>query len=391
MKRIAVIATIYRHLSHAQHFIDRFLVGYPWEGSWRRPDMKVVSLYVDQRPVGDQSVDRAREFGFTVYPTITEALCCGGSELDVDAVLIIGEHGEYPRNELQQKLYPRYEFFKECVDVFEASGRSVPVYNDKHLSYSFEKAKEMVDDARRLNFPLLAGSSLPVTWRLPDLELPLDCEVEAALTIGVGGSDIMDYHVMEAMQAFVERRKGGETGVKAVRLLDGAAAWEAEAEGKWDRRLLEAALSRGDRLLGRTEEDGRTQDLLAGDELQRIVEKPSLYCIEYADGFETSMLLLPDGIKDTCFAAKLRGEDGVRSCQIFTTPVPNVTYSASLVSRIEEMILTGRSPIPAERTLIVCGMLEACLTSRHQGNVRLETPHLDVTYRAPQTPQHAHT
>ena len=67
-KRIAVIATIYRYLSHAQHFADRFLVGYPYGGRWHRPDCKIVSLYVDQQPEGDQSQDRAREFGFAVYP-----------------------------------------------------------------------------------------------------------------------------------------------------------------------------------------------------------------------------------------------------------------------------------------------------------------------------------
>ena len=86
-------------------------------------------------------------------------------------MLIIGEHGEYPNNEKGQKLYPRYEFFKECVQVFEEDGRAVPIYNDKHLSYSFDKAKEMIDDGQRLDFAILAGSSLPVTWRLPDVEL----------------------------------------------------------------------------------------------------------------------------------------------------------------------------------------------------------------------------
>ena len=70
MKRIAVVATVYRYLSHAQHIGDRFLVGYPQDGSWHKPDMKVVSLYVDQKPDGDQSAARAREFGFTVFPTI---------------------------------------------------------------------------------------------------------------------------------------------------------------------------------------------------------------------------------------------------------------------------------------------------------------------------------
>ena len=163
-KRVAVVASIYRYLSHAQHFVDRFLVGYPYAGQWHRPDTRVVSLYVDQRPEGDQSVDRAREFGFTVYPTVAEALRCGGDELAVDAVLLMIEHGDYPTNEKGQILYPRYEYFKECVKVFEEDGGSTPIYNDKHLSYSFAKATEMLDDARRLEFPVLAGSSLPVTF-----------------------------------------------------------------------------------------------------------------------------------------------------------------------------------------------------------------------------------
>ena len=66
-KRIAIITTIYRYLSHGQHMGDRFLVGYPYEGAWHKPDMKVVSLYVDQHPEGDLSSERAQEFGFKVY------------------------------------------------------------------------------------------------------------------------------------------------------------------------------------------------------------------------------------------------------------------------------------------------------------------------------------
>ena len=120
---------------------DRFLVGYPLEGAWHKPDMKVVSLYVDQKPEGDLSGSaRANSASRSIRPS-PRALRCGGSKLAVDAVLIIGEHGNYPRNEKGQILYPRYEFFEQCAKVFEQDGRSVPVYNDKHLSYSFEKAR----------------------------------------------------------------------------------------------------------------------------------------------------------------------------------------------------------------------------------------------------------
>ncbi len=73
----------------------------------------------------------------------------------------------------------------------------------------------MVDASRKLHFPLLAGSFLPVTWRLPDIEMPPDCEIEEALMVGGGLSDAMDFHALEALQCMVERRRGGEPGVKA--------------------------------------------------------------------------------------------------------------------------------------------------------------------------------
>ena len=387
-QRIAVVATIYRYLSHAQHIGDRFLVGYPRAGRWHKPDMQVVSLYVDQRPDGDQSEARAKEFGFRVYPTIAGALRCGGDKLAVDAVLIIGEHGDYPRNEKGQILYPRYEFFQQCVEVFEKDGRAVPVYNDKHLSYSFEKARWMVEQSKKMKFPMLAGSSLPVTWRLPDLDVPLGAEIEEALMVGEGGSDPMDFHALEALQCMIERRKGGETGVRAVEMIEGDAVWKAADAGRWSQPLLTAALSRSDTPQGLTLKDGRTQDLVANGELRRLVKDPAAYFIEHNDGLRTTLLMLNGAIQDFNFAARVKGQ-GILSTQFLLSPVPNVTYSACLVSKIEDMFATGRAPYPVERTLLVSGALEACLTSRLQGQKRMETPHLNVRYQAPQESQHA--
>lgn len=388
MKRICVIGSIYKYLTHVQHMADRYLIGYPLHGRWHRPDMKIVSFYVDQRPEGDLTAARAKEFGFKVYPTIAEALRCGGDKLAVDAVLIICEHGEYPINEKGQKLYPRYEFFQQCVEVFEKDGRSVPVYNDKHLSYSFEKAKAMVDASKRLNFPMLAGSSLPVTWRLPDVELPYDCEIEGALMVGVGGSDPMDYHALEAMQCMIERRKGGESGVKSVQLIEGDAVWKAGEEGRWSKELLTSALSRSDTPLGVSEQDGRPQDLVGSGQLQVLVKNPAAYFLEHHDGLKTTLLMLNGAVKDYTFAAKVKGM-GLQACQFLLPPTPNVTYSACLMGKIEEMFMTGVAPYPVERTLIVSGALESCLTSKIQGHIKLDTPHLNVKYLAPKESQHA--
>jgi hypothetical protein len=386
-QRIAVITTIYKYLTHAQHEADRILAGYPHNGKWHRPDIKIVSLYVDQKPQGDLSEARAREFGFKVYPDIAQTLRCGGDKLAVDAVMIIGEHGHYPRNGKGQILYPRYEFFKQCVDVFEKDGRAVPVFNDKNLSYSFEKAKWMVNASKRLRFPMLAGSSLPVTWRLPDIELPLGCQIEDALMVGVGESDAMDYHALEAMQSMVERRKGGETGVKAVQLIEGDAVWKAGEEGRWSKDLLTAALSRSDTPQGLTVKDGRTQDLVHNGQLPTLVKNPGAYFIEYNDGLKATLLMLNGAVGDFNFAARVKGL-GVQSTQFLLTPEPNVTYSACLIGKVEEMFATGKAPYPLERTLIVSGILESCLTSRAEGHKRLETPYLSVRYQAPKESQH---
>jgi hypothetical protein len=390
-KRLAIITTVWRYLSHAQHMGDRFLIGYPWEGRWHRPAIDVVALYVDQRPDDDQSALRAREFGFTVYPTISEALRRGGNDLGVDAVLIIGEHGDYPRNDKGQILYPRYEFFREVTQVFEQCGRSVPVFNDKHLSFSFTKAREMVETAQRLKFPFLAGSSLPVTWRLPPIELPQGCVIEEALMVGVGSSDAMDYHALEAMQCMVERRRGGETGVKRVQLLAGDSVWKAARERRWSSELLEAALSRSDSLQGLTVVDGRTQRLTEIDELRRLARDASAYFIDYADGTRATLIMLDGAVADFTFAARLRGSPRLESTQFLLPPIPNVAYSACLMHKVEEMIETGRAPYPVERTLLVSGILESCLDSKRQGNRPLQTPHLNIRYVAPPTSQYCQT
>ncbi|MBI4909639.1 MAG: hypothetical protein HY820_38835 [Acidobacteria bacterium] len=387
-KRLAIITTIYRYLSHAQHMGDRWLIGYPLEGEWHKPNVKVVSLYVDQKPEGDQSGERAREFGFSVYPTIGEALRCGGDKLAVDAVLIIGEHGKYPKNDKGQVLYPRFEFFDQCVKVFEKDGRVAPVFNDKHLSYSFDKARMMVDASHRLKFPMLAGSSLPVTWRLPSFDLPKGCVIEEALMVGVGGSDPMDFHALEAMQCMVERRKGGETGVKSVQLIEGDAVWTAGEQGRYSKELLRSALSRSDTPLGLSFEDSRPQDMVTSGVLPGLVKNPAAYFIEYRDGLKATLLMLNGALRDFNFAARVKGMRDLQSTQFLLTPEPNVTYSACLMSKVEEMFLSGVAPYPVERTLLTSGMLEACLTSKVQGHVKLDTPQLSVRYQAPGKPQY---
>ncbi|MDA0658613.1 MAG: hypothetical protein O2931_02025 [Planctomycetota bacterium] len=384
-KKVAIVTTVWGYLTHAQHMGDRLLVGYPLHGKWHTPQVQVVSAFVDQKPDYDLSAKRGADHGFTVYSTIAEALRCGGDKLAVDGIVIIGEHGEYPENEKGQILYPRFEFFQEAVKVFEQDGRAVPIFNDKHLSYSWEKAAKMVADSERLQFPFLAGSSLPVTWRNPSVDVPYGAEVKESLAVANGPVDSMGFHLLEAMQCMIERRKGGETGIKSVQLIEGDEVWRAGEDGRWSKRLLEAALSRSDSLHGDSELDSRPQDLVHNGKLASLIESDSTakaVLIEYNDGLQASMLMLDGVLGDFNVAVRL-GNNQVVSTQFYLPPEPNVAYSARLMAQAEEMIVTGKAPYPVRRTQLTSALLDRALQSKLDGYQRIATPELNITYQAP--------
>jgi hypothetical protein len=382
-KKLAILTTEWRERSHAWHMGDRFLVGYPVEGKWHRPALEVVSAYIDQFPKNDLSRKRAEEFGFKIYPSVAAALRQGGDKLAVDAVLLIGEHGKYPTNKLGQTLYPRYEFFKQVVEVFRKDGRAVPVFNDKHLSWNYDWAKEMVATARKLRFGLLAGSSLPVTWRMPAIDLPYGAEVEEVMCVAMGRVDSYDFHALEVIQCMAERRKDGETGVKALQALRGEAVWKAMklgsfAAGGWDGGLFEACLCRCQTLAQPATFSHRHP---TPAQMRAWVKEPVAYRFEYADGLKATMLLLNGLVGDFTFAARLKGQSEPLSTLFYLPPAPNIGYSAALMSKAEELFTTGKAPYPIERTLLTTGLVAAGMASLAAGQKRIDTPHLDIRYK----------
>jgi hypothetical protein len=377
--KIAAVVTTYFQFSHAQHIVDRFLIGYGWNGAHHRPEIDLVSLWVDQVDKNDLSRSRAQEFpAMKLYPSIAEALTLGTGKLAVDGVLLVGEHGRYGRNEKGQHLYPRYQFFKEIVKVFEASGRAVPVFNDKHLSWNWEWAREMYDTSKRLGFPFMAGSSLPVTWRTPSLEMPVGAKVREALCAGYGGVDSYDFHALETVQCMVERRRGGEAGVTWLQAYRGEAFWKALAEGVWSRELMESALCRSHTLT--PSRAGFNNDFPTLSDMRRIVQNPVAYVYGHADGLKSAILLLNGLVQDFNFAASIEGRGEPFSTQMYLPMPPARTSLANffspLVNNVEQMFLTGKATYPVERTLLTTGLTAAGVESLYRGQTRVETPHL---------------
>ncbi len=389
--KIAAICTIYFKHSHSQHIVDRFLEGYGWNGEHHHPPMDLVSIFVDQLD-GQRQPDFARERvarfpGMKLYPTIAEALTGGASKLAVDGVLLIGEHGNYARTDRGQVKYPRYEFFREITKVFESSGRSVPVFNDKHLSWNWEWAKEMYDTSRRLKFPLMAGSSLPVTWRTPSLEMPLGSRIEEAVCVGYGGVDSYDFHALETLQCMVERRRGGESGVAWVETYRGERFWTALKEGVWSRDLMNAALCRSHTL--KPARPGFNDVFPSVDDMRRMVKDPIAYRYDHGDGLKSTMILFSGLVEDFNFAARIQGQRRPFSTQMYLPMPPARTSLANfftpLVNNVEQMFLTGRATYPVERTLLTTGLTAAGVESLHFDQKRIVTPHLaGIAYQSTQ-------
>jgi hypothetical protein len=372
-KRIAAIITDYRPGSHADVIVTKFLKGFPTDAGFFAPRVEIASMYIDQFPEGDIGRAMASEYGIPVFSSIVKALTLGGATLAVDGILLIGEGGDYAWNEKAQCLYPRRYWMEQVCGVMATSGRAVPIFNDKHLSYNWCDARWMYDRVKQLGAPLMAGSSLPLGWRNPWLEYALETPVEEAIAIGFSGLDSYGFHALETLQCMVERRVGGETGVAAVTCLEGEAVWRAAEQGRWSRELAEAACAAiVNKPSGRMEEH---------------CPNPAIFLIDYRDGLRGAVLMLNGYVTDLAYAGRVHGEVGATEFYLQGHGAPGGPYAhfSYFSLNIEEMFLTGKPAYPVERTLLTTGVLEAALTSRYAGHIRIETPWLDVAYRSYET------
>ncbi|MBM3725896.1 MAG: hypothetical protein FJW40_10795 [Acidobacteria bacterium] len=356
--RVACLLTAYFPNSHADVFMGRLLEGYRLNGVSHRPRLETVSFYVDQFPPNDMAREQAEEYGVKISGSIAEALRLGGQRLAVDGVAIIGEHGEYPRTPRGSVQYPRWRFFDEVTRVMREDGRVVPLMNDKYFGYEWTQARALYDRVKQMKIPFMAGSTLPLTWRRPALDPPVGVEIEECLAVSFSDLEEHAYHAVELLQAMAERRRGGETGVRRVRCVEGEAVWKLG----FNRALLDAALTRRINHVP----PGRT-------------DKPQAIQIEYRDGLRATVVNLNDRSRDYLFAMKARGATAIQSsCFYIQLHVHN--HWGFMVRNFEDPVLTRREPNPAERTLVATGITLAALQSRLEGQKWLDTPELQLSY-----------
>lgn len=293
--------------SHADWIVNKLLDGYWWHGAHTPSGVEVVSVYIDQFDTSllGQKVCKAKNI--PIFKTVPEAVTLGGEKLAVDGVVIVAEHGNYRTDLKGHWLLPRWWIYQQVMKVFEQSKRSVPVFNDKHLSYSWNESKWMFDKSRELNFPLTGGSSIPTYFRTPEIELAVDTPIKNSIVVGDTADEGAIFHCIDVLQAFVDRRKGGETGVKAVQSIRGPETWAWVERNAWAGDLLEAVRTKFDLKPGHFQESRRP---------------PNLCVLEYNDG--TKAAVIPGQGVGWTYAGEIEGQKRAHDCVDAWLPWPHL-------------------------------------------------------------------
>lgn len=371
VKRVAAVVTEYRRNSHADVILTRLLETDTLDGLGRKPRLELVSLYVDQSPANDLSAEFSDKYGFRRCDTIADALTLGTGKLAVEGVLVIAEHGKYPKSDTGQTIYPKRRFFEEIFAVFESSQRSVPVFSDKHLTDNTTDALWAYETAQRLKSPWMAGSSIVSTWRNPAVDLPRGAKVRDMLVLSYGSLDAYGFHGLELLQGLMERRAGGETGVARVRCLTGDAVWNAAPDEAYRPELLDAARSR----LTITPRRG---DL----PLRELVREPVAFVIDYRDGTRGTVLTLNGAVAQWAAAWQTETGTAPESLIVDHQEERPFMHFAHLLQGIEGLMHTRQASWPVERTLFSSVILDAALTSKRDGADWVPTPALHRSYES---------
>jgi len=360
-KRVAAIVTEYRFNSHADVILGRLLGDFEYE-----PQLEVVSIYTDQVPSNDMSREAAARCDVPIYPTIAEAIREPYENGGLDGIIIIGEHGEYPDDEKGQKMYPRRRLLEETLHMMDELGLAIPIFSDKHLSYNIADSLWMFEQLQQRGIPFMGGSSIPHIPPVPSFDPALLQEATELLVVSFSDAiEAYGYHALELLQSLAEKRRGGETGVKAITALQGAEVWELMKRGEWPEDLMLQTLSLYDH--------NPVHPQLAKEDLITI-----LFVVEYNDGFKGYVLQQSELVDQWGFA--FRTVDGQITAAVSATDTNRPwKHFARLTSMIEQFILTGQPLFPAERILMSSGLINLSMEALYDKKKRM-TPELNFDY-----------
>lgn len=343
-RSIAVLSTAFHPASHTDVIVSRWIDPFPTDAqyNWSKPRWRIGSLFVAQRKLTtDLTPSVALRHGIPVFDSIQGALCLGGSELAVDAVFLIAEHGDFSDNALRQKLYPRKEYFDEMAAVFEASGRVVPVFFDKHLSWTAAWVEEMHARIRTLGIPFFAGSSIPFSLPTSLTARPSNEDYQEVCAVYFNALESYLFHSLEFVQALIERRPGGGDDHAPCEVVawENEAVWEAADRGEFSWELIEEACASSSQ---------EAREAMRRHREQRGTPVAA-FRFTYADGLRVTHFMQYDVVRKWCLAAKTTDGECVSGTVLSSGADHYFPHFARLCAQIHGFLESGEAPVPLER------------------------------------------
>jgi len=358
----------------SQQLLDRFLIGYPRDGALHKPEATKISAYlaVSQEANFDR---RPEELRLIVPPTAEQAVS------DADAVVIVSRRPGTATNEAFMHI------------ALERAPQGAACFVHGVIANTLASAQKFAAIAAQRRIALLAATPPAVTWRLPQVELPPGARLtDALIVVQVNPLAIQatppappatlhgaELQALDGLLPVIERRRGGESGIRSVRYLEGKSLWRAGEKGLWSRPLLAAALSRSDTPQGGALLDGRTQDLAGLGMVPKLARHPRGWLLEHRDGLRSAILVLDGVVADSNFAVRSDKGDIV-SAQLFHAPSPGERHFDRLAAVMEDFFRKNEPPWPLQRNLLTAGLLEIFAKPSSLSGAPIETPELSIAY-----------
>ena len=377
MRKLTFLLEEFSTPSPSQQLLDRFLMGYPRNGGFHKPAVGGISVYLPPTSESDFGM-RREDFNLKVAPTVEQAVD------GADAVVIVPRRpGAMANDRFSQIALARLPDGAAC-------------FIHGALSSNLDRGRALAKLAASRRIALLAGTPLSVTWRLPEVELPRDTALSEALVVvqinpppnqtpnsaQAGSQGTLagaELNALEGLLPVIERRRGGESGVRSVRLLEADEVWRAGRRKLWSWPLLAAALSRSHSPQGDPVLDGRTQDIVGLGLVPKLARRPQAWLLEHRDGLRTSILVLDGVVGDFNFA--VRAADGrIFSAQLFRAPPPVEQHFSLLAAAVEDFFESRKTPWPLERNLLIAGLLETFRSPATRGGEAVAAPGLNIAY-----------
>ena len=240
------------------------------------------------------------------------------------------------------------------LEVFDRSGRVVPVFIDKHLADNWADAKWIYDEAQAPEVPMMAGSSLPVLWRYPPADVRRGARLDQIVVVSYRTLDAYGFHAMEVDRNAwpsaepAARRVSARCSASRARPSGGPAPRASTTEPCWTRRSRRL----------------KERPLPAGKRIEELVPEPVLFVVDYSDGLRGCVFTLNGAVASGLPRGGTRGIGRSSSTLFWTQEARPFAHFNLLLMGIERMMQTGRPTWPVERTLLTSGILDAALRSQ---------------------------